>query len=81
MKRHVRAAIALLDGLGTRGRALADARQADLDAWLTSDQASHRREAGHFVRWAKRHKLTSLEFPATTWHGPTPHHRHRGRWA
>jgi hypothetical protein len=50
VKRHVSAAIALLDGLGTRGRTLADARQADLDTWLTSDQARYRRDAGHFVR-------------------------------
>jgi hypothetical protein len=35
VQRHVRAAIALLDGLATGGRALADARQGDLDAWLT----------------------------------------------
>lgn len=81
VKRHVRAAIALLDGLATRGRALADARQADLDAWLTSDQASHRREAGHFARWAKRHRLTSLEFPATRWHGPTRTIDTETRWA
>src|SRR5262245_17570122 len=46
VQRHVRAAIALLDGLGTRGRALAAARQADLDTWLTSSHARHRREAG-----------------------------------
>lgn len=51
VKRHIKAAIALLDGLAARGRTLADARQADLDAWLTSDQASHRRDAGHFARW------------------------------
>jgi hypothetical protein len=80
VKRHVRAAIALLDGLGTGGRALADARQADLDAWLTSDQASHRRDAGHFVRWANRHKLTSLEFPATRWHGPARTIDTEARW-
>lgn len=54
VKRHVSAAIALLDGLGTCGRVLAGARQADLDTWLTSDQARYRRDAGHFVRWAQR---------------------------
>ena len=82
MQRHVKATIALLDGLGTRGRALADARQADLDTWLTSDQARHRREAGHFVRWAQQqHKLTSLEFPATRWHGPTRTIDTEARWA
>jgi hypothetical protein len=32
VQRHVRAGIVLLDGLGIRGCALADARQADLDA-------------------------------------------------
>jgi hypothetical protein len=81
VQRHVKATIALLDGLATGGRALADARQGDLDAWLTSDQARHRREAGHFVRWAKQHKLTSLEFPATRWHGPTRTIDTEARWA
>ena len=45
VQRHVRAAIALLDGLAARNHTLADARQGDLDAWLTSDQASHRARA------------------------------------
>jgi hypothetical protein len=81
VKRHLKAAIALLDGLAARGRTLADARQGDLDAWLTSDQASHRRDAGHFARWAKQHKLTSLEFPATRWHGPTRTIDTEARWA
>jgi hypothetical protein len=81
VKRHVRAAIALLDGLAARGRALADARQGDLDAWLTSDQACHRRDAGHFVRWAGQHKLTNLEFPATRWHGPARTIDTEARWA
>jgi hypothetical protein len=81
VKRHVSAAIALLDGLGTRGRTLADARQADLDTWLTSDQARYRRDAGHFVRWAQRKRLTSLEFPATRWHGPARTIDTEARWA
>jgi hypothetical protein len=81
VKRHVKAAIALLDGLATRGHTLAGARQGDLDNWLTSGQASHRREAGHFVRWAKRHKLTSLEFPSTRWHGPARTIDTQARWA
>lgn len=81
VQRHVRAAITLLDGIGARGRTLADARQGDLDAWLASDQARHRREAGHFVRWAKHHKLTSLEFPATRWHGPARPIDTETRWA
>jgi hypothetical protein len=81
VKRHVSAAIALLDGLGTRGRALADAHQADLDTWLTSGQARYRRDAGHFVRWAQRNRLTSLEFPATRWQGPARTIDTEARWA
>jgi hypothetical protein len=81
VKRHVSAAIALLDGPGTRGRALADARQADPGKWLTSDQARYRRDAGHFVRWAQRKRLTSLEFPATRWHGPARTIDTEARWA
>jgi hypothetical protein len=81
VKRHVNAAIALLDGPTARGHTLASARQGDLDNWLTSDQASHRRDAGHFARWAHRHHLTSLEFPATRWHGPARTIDTQARWA
>src|SRR5262249_54368263 len=81
VKRHVKAAIALLDGLAAHGRTLADARQADLDAWLTSDQASHRRDAGHFARWAKQHKLTSVESRAPRWQGPARTIDTEARWA
>jgi hypothetical protein len=80
VKRNLNAAIALLDGLGTRGHTLADARQADLDTWLTSDQARYRRDAGHFVRWAKGQKLTRLEFPATRWQGPARTVDTEARW-
>ena len=54
VRQHVRAAIALLDWLTARDLTLATARQGDLDTWLTSDDTTHRREAGHFVRWARR---------------------------
>jgi hypothetical protein len=80
VKRNLNAAIALLDGLATRGRGLADARQTDLDTWLTSDQARYRRDAGHFVRWAQRQKLTRLELPATRWHGPARTIDVEARW-
>ena len=33
------------------------------------------------MRWAKRHKLTSLEFPATRWHGPARTIDTEARWA
>jgi hypothetical protein len=70
-QRNVRAAIALLDWLAARSLTLETARQGDLDAWLGDAQASHRTDAGNFVRWARRHKLTTLDFAATKWGGPS----------
>ena len=70
VQRHVRAAITLLDWLTAHGLELASARQGDLDAWLTSDHATNHSDAGNFVRWARRQKLTSLDFAATRWDGP-----------
>ena len=70
VQRHVRAAITLLDWLTARGLGLGTARQGDLDTWLTSDHATYHREAGNFVRWARRQKLTRLDFAATRWDGP-----------
>ncbi len=80
VKRCVNAAIALLDGLAAGGRTLRDARQGDLDTWLTNEQARYRRDAGHFVRWANGHKLTRLEFQATRWSGPTSTINTEARW-
>lgn len=71
VKSHVRAAIALLDRLAGRGLTLAAARQDDLEDWLASDEVTHRREVGHFVRWAAGEKLTTLELPAERWGGPS----------
>ena len=68
---HLTAAMTLLDWLSAHGLDLATARQGDLETWLTSDHATHRRTAGNFVRWAKAQKLTSLEFAATKWGGPS----------
>ena len=70
VQQHVKAAITLLNWINTSGLKLATRHQRDLDTWLASDQAAHRREAGHFVRWAKAQRLTRLEFPATRWGGP-----------
>ncbi|MDP4511570.1 hypothetical protein [Nonomuraea turcica] len=47
---------------------------------MTSDQATRRRETGHFVRWAKKQKLTSLDFPATRWGGPSGTIDTEARW-
>ncbi|MDT5054959.1 MAG: hypothetical protein QOF66_3325 [Mycobacterium sp.] len=70
VQQHLKAAITLLDWLTTHGLDLDTARQGDLDTWLTSEHATGLREAGHFVRWAKREKLTRLDFAATKWDGP-----------
>jgi len=50
---------------------LATARQGDLEAWLAAEETTHRGEAGHFIRWAKKQKLTSLDSAATRWGGPS----------
>jgi hypothetical protein len=71
VRQHVRGAIVLLDWLSAQDLTLAAARQGDLETWLASPQAPHRREAGHFVRWARNQQLTRLDFPATKWGGPT----------
>lgn len=81
VQQHVRAAITLLDWLTCHHLDLLSAGQGDLNAWLTSEHTKHRREAGHFVRWAKRQKLTSLEFTATRWDGPTRPIDTEARWA
>jgi len=70
-QRNIKAAIALLDWLTARDLTLAAARQGDLETWLASAQASHRTDAGNFVRWARKQKLTSMDFTAIRWAGPT----------
>jgi hypothetical protein len=80
VRQHVRAAITLLDWLTARDLTLLTCRQADLDSWLAGNDATHRREAGHFVRWAKTQKLTRLDFPATKWGGPSRVLDTEARW-
>jgi hypothetical protein len=70
-QRNIKAAIALLEGLAAQDLTLATAGQGDLEAWLTTAQAGHRTDAGNFVRWAKRNKLTRLDFAAVRWDGPS----------
>jgi uncharacterized protein YidB (DUF937 family) len=70
-QRNIRAAIALLDRLAARGLTLETARQGDLDAWLGDARAAHRADAGNFVRWARRNKLTALDYAAVKWGGPS----------
>jgi hypothetical protein len=70
-QRNIKAAIALLDWLTARGLTLESARQGDLETWLGEAQASHRTDAGNFARWARRNKLTTLDFAAVKRGGPS----------
>jgi hypothetical protein len=79
-QRNIRAAVALLDWLTARDLTVATAGQGDLEEWLASAQATHRTDAGNFVRWARRHKLTGLDFAAIRWGGPTGVTNTETRW-
>jgi hypothetical protein len=81
VRRRVRAAIGLLDWLRTQGLTLATCRQPDLDAWLTSNDVSHRAETGHFVRWVISQRINPhLQFAATRWTGPARPLDQEQRW-
>ena len=80
VRQHVRAAAGLLDWLTAQHLTLADCRQGDLERWLTTGGARNRRPAGHFVRWAARQHLTTLDFPATRWQGPARPMDDQARW-
>lgn len=70
-QRVIKAARNLLDWLTDHQLTLATAGQGDLEAWLLAAKPSYRIDAGNFVRWAKTHKLTQLDLPATRWSGPS----------
>ena len=80
IQQHVRAALGLLDWLDGHHLSLATATQPDLEAWLTSDQATHRVEAGNFIRWAATHQLTRLTIPTVHWDGPHGATDAQARW-
>jgi hypothetical protein len=80
VRQHLRAAIGFLDWLATQGLSLADARQGNLDEWTVSDNATLRRETRHFLRWAKKQKLTTLDAPAVRWDGPAGVIDTEARW-
>jgi hypothetical protein len=80
IQQQLKAAITLLDWLTAHDLDLGSARQGDLDIWLGSEQVTGRHAAGHFVRWAKRQKLTTLDFAATKWAGPNGDIDGEARW-
>ncbi|MFF3518507.1 hypothetical protein [Streptomyces sp. NPDC002573] len=82
VRQHLRAAVHLLNWIEAQGLTLATCRQADLERWMTSDDVRHRREAGHFVRWALAQKIArDLSFPAVRWNGPSQAMDDEARWA
>jgi hypothetical protein len=80
-RRNIAAAATFLNWLTTRDLTLGSCPQADLDQWMAGASTSQRGPTGHFIRWAKNQKLTSLDFPATRWAGPTRVIDTEGRWA
>ncbi|WP_240654157.1 hypothetical protein [Streptomyces sp. AcE210] len=62
------------------GLTLSTCRQADLDRWFTDDSAIYRQTAGHFIRWARTNKLTTVHVPAVRWNGPTQPLDDEHRW-
>src|SRR6266568_4115323 len=80
-RRNITAAVTFLNWLTARGLTLASCPQGDLDEWTAAASISQRGPAGHFIRWARNQKLTSLSFPATRWAGPTRVIDAEGRWA
>ncbi len=80
-RRNITAAVAFLNWLTARDLTLATCPQAGLDQWMAGASTSQRGPTGHFIRWAKNQKLTSLDFPATRWAGPTRVIDAEGRWA
>lgn len=77
---HIQAAAAFLDWLTALHLTLTTCTQVELDGWLAAASTGQRGRTGPFVRWAKRQKLTRLEFPAATWTGPTGVLDTEGRW-
>jgi len=69
-----------LNWLRSHDLALSTCRQADLDRWLTDDSATYRNIAGHFIRWARTNKLTTVHVPALRWNGPTQPLDEQHRW-
>ena len=79
-RRNIQAAVAFLDWLAARGLTLADCTQASLDQWMASASLSQRGPTGNFVRWASTQKLTTVDFPATRWSGPSRVIDTEARW-
>jgi hypothetical protein len=80
VRQHARATVAFLDWLHAHDLALGDCQQADLDRWLTDDSGAYRKEVGHFIRWARANKLTTVRIAAVGWNGPVDPLDDQHRW-
>jgi hypothetical protein len=80
IRQRAQAAVAFLDWLRVHDLTLGTCRQADLDRWLTNDSATYRKTAGHFIRWARSNKLTTVHAAAIRWTGPTQQLDDQRRW-
>lgn len=79
-RQRAHAAVAFLNWLTAHDLTLDTCQQADLDRWLTDDSATYRPTAGHFIRWARTNKLTTIHAPAIRWNGPTQPLDDEHRW-
>ncbi|WP_405683594.1 site-specific integrase [Streptomyces sp. NBC_01387] len=79
-RQRTHAAVAFLNWLAAHDLTLEICRQPDLDRWLTDDSATYRQTAGHFIRWARTNKLTTVHVPAVRWNGPTQPLDDEHRW-
>lgn len=77
---NIQGAAAFLDWVNERQLTLATCTQLHLDAWMATATTAQRGRTGPFVRWARRERLTRLDFPATGWAGPTGVLDVEGRW-
>jgi len=77
---NIKGAAAFLDWLTVRRLTLATCSERHLDEWMVAATIAQKGRTGPFVRWARREKLTRLDFPATAWSGPTGVLDAEGRW-
>jgi hypothetical protein len=80
VQQQVRGAVALFGWLDSRDLTLGTCGQAHLDEWLSGSGNFRSRDAGHFVRWAARQRLTPVTIPAVKWQGPVQVLDDEARW-
>jgi len=80
-REYVRSAMLFLDWLTAHGLTLATCRQNHLDDWRTDPAVTRHREAGHFLRWAKSQKLTTVDVATARWVAPAQALDSEARWA